>query len=327
MTTRNSITAEEILRSGQNPADALKNFKTRIYPSKVRVDLNDKLTKFVFSLSESGIKDLLAGETFSIVEKKNFKKHGDIVTPYRILNAAGCTDQRPFNEFDRAVLSVCISELEVGNRYTTIPIIYRGLTGKVNRGSDAKPGKDQIAAILDSLQLLMGRTIQFNAAEVCERLGYNDGKPLKAKDLLLPARLIESATINGNVATVIFFDRECPLMKLAKAKKQIISYDTRLLDVPHQQNTRMNIALKNYVLRRVLEIIAHNLTPSLTFSDIFTRCRIENANLKVKNDARESILELCEYIKKEKVVRAFKFDKRENSLYSIVIDHSQKETK
>ena len=317
MTTHNTITLEEILRSTQNPDDTLRKLKAQIYPSKVRVDLNDKLMKYVFSLSEGGTKDLLGGETFSIVEKENFKNHGDIVTAYKILNAAGYIIQRPLTEFDRDVLSVCISEQEEGNWCTTPPIIYRGLTGKVNRGSDAKPSKDQLAAIIDSIKILMSRRIQFNATDLCQHLNYNANKPIKVNDLILPAWFVESTTINGNDATVIFFERECPLLKLAKAKKQIITYPTQLLDVPGQKNTFMNIALKNYALRRVLEIIAHNMTATLTFGDIFEKCRIENASQKTKLDARNSLIKLFEHLKTKSLIKDFTILKKRNAFYSI----------
>ena len=317
MKTRNTITLKEILHSGQNPADTLRKLNAQIYPSKVRVELNDKLMKFVFSLTEGGTKRLLGGEVFSVVEKENFKNYGDILTAYKILNAAGYSIQRPLTEFDRDVLSVCISEQEEGNRYTTPSIIYRGLTGKVNRGSDAKPGKDQLAAIIDSIKILMSRRIHFDASDLCRQLNYNDSKPIKVNDSILPAWFVESTTINGNNATVIFFERECPLLKLAKAKKQIITYPTQLLDVPGQQNTFMNISLKNYALRRVLEILAHYMTATLTFGDIFEKCRIEDAKRDKKLDARNNLIKFFEHLKTESVIQDFTVVKKRNAFYSI----------
>lgn len=324
MEMRNTITLEKILRSSQNPADTLRKLKAQIYPSKVRVDLNDKLVKYVFGLTDDGTKSLLDGEVFSIVEKKNFKNHGDVLTAYKILNAAGYRIQRPLTEFDRDVLSVCISEQEKGNWYTTPPIIYRGLTGKVNRGSDAKPSKDQLAAILDSIKILMSRRIRFDATSLCQQLNYNAGNPIKVNDSILPAWFVESTTINGNDATVIFFERECPLLKLAKAKKQIITYPTQLLDVPGQKNTFMNIALKNYALRRVLEIIAHDMTATLTFGDIFEKCRIENASQKTKLDARNNLVKFFEHLKIEAVIQDFIVTKKRNAFYSIKFTYTKK---
>lgn len=318
MATLNSRTLDEILSSSQNPTDTLRKLRAQIYPSRTRVEINDKLIKYAFNLSDVGTKALLGGETFSIVEKKDFKNLGDITTAYKILNAAGYIIQRPAREFDRAVLSVCISEQYEDNWCTTPPIIYRGLTGKVGKGSDAKPSKEQLAAIIDSIKFLMSRIIQYDASELCQSMNLNDRQPIRGNDLILPAWFIESSTANGNDATVIFFDRECPLLKLARAKKQILTYESRFLDIPHQQNTFMNIELKNYALRRVQEIIAHKqMRHILTFNDIFSKCRIEDADNKIKQRAREILIEFFEHIKNESLIKDFDLTKKRNAFYSI----------
>lgn len=305
------------------PVDVLKKFRARIYPSKVRVELNEKLIKVVFKLTERGISRLLDGETFHVIEKHNYKKHGDIRTAYQILNAAGYQVLRPFTMFDRAVLSVCISEWLQGNRHTTPGIIYRALTGKINKGTDAMPHKDQRAAILDSIRLLMNRIIIYNTAELCELLGYNDGQPITKNDVLLPAWFAETTTVNGNNATVIFFDRECPLLEIAQAKKQIISYDATLLDVPNQNNTPMNIELKNYSMLRIQESITHRLVPIITFEDLFNKCRIENAALKTKMDARNTVVKFLEHLKIKGVIKSFELTKKGNTFHAIKFAHNK----
>lgn len=298
--------------------DVIRKIRAQIYPSRTRVEINDKLIKYAFNLTDEGTEALLEGETFGIVEKKDYKNWGKIVTAYKILNAAGYTVQRPAREFDRDVLSVCISEQYAGNWCTTPPIIYRGLTGKVGKGSDAKPSKEQLAAIIDSVKFLMSRIIQYDASELCQSMNLNNRQPIRANDQLLPAWFIESSTANGNDATVIFFDRECPLMKLARAKKQILTYESHFLDVPRQQNTFMNIELKNYALRRVQEIIAHKqMRHILTFGDIFSKCRIENADNKIKQRAREILVEFFEHIKEESLIKDFELTKKRNAFYSI----------
>lgn len=317
MKDRNSIVLEDFISSCSEPTSVLRKLKARIIPSRTRLDINDKLIKYVFNLSDSGTEALINGETFNIVEKRDYKNVGDILTAYRILNASGYVIQRPFREFDRDVLSVCISEQAAGNWCTTINIIYRGLTGKVGRG-DAEPSKDQRAAILDSVKLLMSRTIQYNASDLCEALGYNNRQPIKANDLILPAWYIEHSTANGKDSAVIFFERECPLLKLARAKKQILTYDASLLDIPRQQNTKMNIELKNYAIRRVLEVSAHKqMQPILTFNDIFSKCHIDNANHKAKLDARRSLIRIFEYLKERKIIRSFSLSKVGNTFNSV----------
>ena len=127
--------AQKVLRDeiakGTDPFVALRKICNKLRPSRTRVELNDKLTRVIFKLSERGTADLLDGETFHVIEKRNYKKVGHIRTAYKILNDADYQILRPLTQFDRAVLSVCISEWLVGNRCTTPAIIYRALTGKV----------------------------------------------------------------------------------------------------------------------------------------------------------------------------------------------------
>ena len=316
MTIQRENNISNIISSENNSVDTLKKMRAQIYPSKIRVELNEKLIRVVFKLSERGVSRLLNGETFHAIEKHDYKKHGDVRTAYQILNVL-----RPFTMFDRAVLSVCISEWLEGNRYTTPAIIYRALTGKVS--TKAVPSKIQLATILDSVRILMNRFIIYNTKELCELLGYNDGQPITKNDVLLPSWFAEATTVNGNDATVIFFDRECPLLEIAQAKRQILTYDTHLLDVPNQNNTPMNIELKNYSMIRIQEIIAHRLMPVITFSDVFSKCRIEDAGLKTKLDARNNLLKFFEHLQSKGVINSFTLTKKGNTFHSIKITYNK----
>ena len=321
----NSTLFEEVIHSDETPAKVLKRLNIQIYPSKVRVELNDKQTRTIFKLSDESTNELLNDDSFEIVEKRNYKKFGDVVTAYKILNSAGYEIKRPLTQFDRAVLSVCNSELLAGNRCTTIPIIYRALTGKVNKGADAKPTKEQRAVILDSIQILMCRTFISDPSAARNLLKYNDGNATIINSALLPAWYAENATVNGNDSeTIIFFDRPCPLLAMAQAKRQILTYGAHLLDVPRQQNTTMNIELKNYSMIRVQEILAHKqMRPIVTFNDVFEKCRLENAHPEIKRRAREFLLTFFEHLKHELIIKDFKLTKKGNAFHSIEFSYSK----
>ncbi len=152
------------------------------------------------------------------------------------------------NQFDSAVLSVYISEWLANNKIFTPAIIFRSLTGKVGRG-DAEPSKDQLAAIFHSINKLMRLQLTYNMADICEKLNYNGGKPELLVSTLLPSHYIKASTINSKDTTTIYFTTESPMLKIARLKnEQLLTYDVSLLDVPNQQNTPMNIAVKNYVI-------------------------------------------------------------------------------
>ena len=153
-----------------------------------------------------------------IIEKKNHKKFGDVATTYKISNADDYDNTDPLNEFDRAVLSVCISNLDAGNQHITPAIILRGLTGKNTKIGNGNVHKDQHAAIMNSIQKLMGTIIWIDETETNEQLQY-DSKNSKKCSAILPAYFVEK-TINGQDATIIYFDRESPLMEIGRARKQ-----------------------------------------------------------------------------------------------------------
>lgn len=306
----------------ENPLAIIKKITGGIRPSRIRVEINDKLAKVIFKLSDEGTGELLSGDTFCIVEKRS-KKFGEITTAYKILNAAGYQVLRPFTMFDRFVLAVCISEWLAGNRYTTVAIIYRALTGKIGK-KDSKPSVTQRKAIIESLEILMSRIVDYGAEDICQIMGYNNGNPFVAKSPLLPAAYIDFSSLNGESDTLIFFTDEPPLLKMAQIKKQLISYDATLLDTTGQ-NTPMNIETKNYTMLRIQEIALHKqLTPTITFADVFKKLRIENSSNKTKMDVRNTMIAFFEHLKNEGVVKSFEVIKHGNTFYGIKFPRPKK---
>ena len=316
-------TFSDVLMS-ENPLALIHKITGSLRPSRIRVEINDKLAKVIFKLNDEDSGELLEGETYQIIEKRNLKGQGEILTAFKILNKAGYQVLRPFTMFDRFVLAVCISEWLAGNRYTTVAIIYRALTGKIGR-SDAKPSVTQRKAIIESLEILMSRIVDYGAEEVCTVMGYNGGNPFYGKGALLPAAYVDFSVVNGDDDTLIFFTAEPSLLKMAQAKKQLVSYDARLLDIPGQQNTPMNIEAKNYTMLRIQEIMLHRqLTPTITFVDVFKKLRIENSDSKTKLRVRKFMESLFEHLQKEGVVKSFEVVKHGNTFYSIEFPRPKK---
>ena len=304
-----------------------KNFQ--IIPSKIRVIPNDRVSKKLFNLTTADIQDWIEfNKTYNFIEMKNHKKFGEIGCPIKLsIEGEKFSISEPLTHFDSSVLSVCISEWAVENKITTPAIILRGLTGKIGK-HDAEPSKDQLAAIFNSINKLMRLQLSYDMTELCEKLKYNNGKPEKLVSTLLPCHYIKSSTVNGNDTTIIEFDRESPLYKITKIKNnQIVTYDATLLDVPNQQNTPMNITVKNYVMLRVQEIKLHKMVPVITFNDVFQKCRINNADNKKKLRAREIIIEFLEHLKKHSEIKDFELTKKGNAFYSIKFSYTKKTLK
>ena len=295
----------------------MKKDNIQFYPPKKRIVPNFKLAKVMSNLSQDKYdRMIIDGNSRKIVEKKNHKKYGDVITTYKISNIDGYDNTDPLTEFDRAVLSVCASNWNVGNYFVTPAIVLRGLTGKNGIGGNGKIHKEQRTYIMNSIIKLMSTIIWIDDSDVNEQLNYDETNNSKKCSAILPSYFVEK-TINGQDATIIYFDRESPLMEMARARKQLLTYDVSLLDVPNQNNTPMNITIKNYAINRIQEIKLHKLNPILTFDDIFKKCHIDNANRDKKADARNNLIKFFENLKVKNELKSFELTKKGNSFYSI----------
>lgn len=295
-----------------------KKANVQLFPAKVRVVPNCKLAKITANRTEKQYDRLLDGKKFTVVEKKKSKKRDEICSTFTITNAEGYEGTDPLTFFDYCVLSVCISEQLAGNNCITAAIILRGLTGKttgVNGGThNGELNKNQRAAILASVEKMMGTIIKVDNSDVNKELGY-EGEKIK-KSAILPA-FFETHIINGQVVEdTIYFDRLSPIFEVADQRNQIIRYDSSLLDVPNQNNTPLVISIKNYVMLRVMEIIKHKMTPTITLDDIFKKCRIEKSYEKTRQ-TKETIDKFLEHLQSKAVIDSFQWKKQGTKIHGV----------
>ena len=293
----------------------------QLYRVSTRIVPNFKLAKVLSTRNSDTYQRLLDGGQGAVVEKKNHK-HGkktidEVITTYTISNAVGYDNSDPLSEFDRAVLSVCAAYFDAGFTHTTVAMILRGLTGK--KGGDAQPSVDQYNAILLSITKLMSTLISIDDSDTNDLLGYEKGKSITCS-AILPAQFVET-TVNGQKTATIQFDRISPLIEIGKKRKQLLTFDSSLLNVPNQQNTPMNITLKNYALVRICEIKLHNLTPTLTFEDIFKKCRIADAPKKTKFNARSTLTKFFQHLQNIGFISSFEVVKEHTKCQKICFSH------
>ena len=93
-----------------------------------------------------------------------------------------------------------------------------------------------------------------------------------------------------------------------------------LLNVPNQNNTSLVITLKKYVMRRICEIKLHkNMTPTITFHDVFSKCKLGKTDRHKQLDARNAILKFLEHLKGQKFIIDFEVKKHGNAIYSVIL--------
>ena len=150
--------------------------------------------------------------------------------------------------FDFYVLYMCLAIQSAGNKATTVNAIYRAMTGK--RGAVYPPDKLR-KDIMSSLAKCMALIVTVDATGICEWYKYqgNDNYTMGA---VLPITIDGKGVINGTeVQDIITFDRESPLVKVARAKgNQFITYDAALLDVPFKAS-RQNILIPPCLLQHI----------------------------------------------------------------------------
>ena len=301
----------------------ISTLKVQIIPSTECAEPNDAFIKGLFRFGPKSFKKALQGTKFGVFEKKETKRKDAVFSQLALQNSEGYEDDNPLSEFDRAVLGVIISEYLSGNRYTTVNIIHRALIGKVGKACEGIiPNKNQQEAIINSVVKLMATIVDFSSvSESLKEMNYTDQNGntvvLKTSNLLLAD--VVDAKINGQVMdNVIFFKANSPLFDIANAKSQVIRYPHYLLDVPNQNNTPRIITLKKYVMRRICEIKLHkNMTPTITFDDVFEKCRMLNCPREVKRDARNAIANLFQHLKDKNFISDFEIVLQRNKFFSV----------
>ena len=305
----------------------MENNFIQVFPTRQRITLNDKATKILFNLPPNWYEKMInQGKRQNVIEKKNHKKHGKIKSAFSLSSEEGYTQILPLDEHDRAVFDVFTSEFENGNRVLTLPMIQRALSGKIGKNGDSygfNVYKDQRAAILESIGKLRHTDYNDEVLDAYKKLGYidkdevNEGEEKIEKAPILATKQT-SKIINGQKTDIFYILDEPPLLKNAKRKKQILTYDAELLDVPNQNNTPFIIALKNCSLRRVLETKAHSkqLKPIITLDDIFKKLRITE-NRKAKENARKYLDDFFKHLQSKGVIKSFQWTKKGNKFYSI----------
>lgn len=297
----------------------------QVHPTRKIVVPNDRIIKILFTLTNAEYRLIVKNRSnLEVTEVRKHRRYGEISSFIQILNDNFYYLPDPLDQFDLDVANVCISEWEAGNRYVTYSTIYRTLTGRVGE-SDANPSKGQLAAIKHSLQKLVSVRLIIDLEQICEKLGYNDGNQIKIEDYIIPARFVD-CTVNGQNARVIELTAESPLLKLVRIKNnQIISYDVELLNVPKQKNTPLNIELKHYAIRRVMETKSHSkqMTPSITFADVLEKCRIVDADNKKKHRVRETLKAIFEHLLACGEIDSYQVNKKAGVFYSISFTFSK----
>ena len=275
---------------------------------------NDKLTKNLFNLPANEYYDAIQ-KGISIAVTEIISRGKKIQTHFKLNGGGFATLKRPLNEYDRTIFDICNSAREEGFFGLTRDSLFRALIGgKTNQ----HPRPNQAAAIVESLERLM-TIIKIDFNQTREKIPKYNSVPAHIISPILPCIVLNNVLVNGQLTSLIKFTDESPLITIARAKKQIITSPVSLRDITNQNNNPLVIMIKSYVIRRVLEIILHSLTPTITLSDIFKHCDLTDADRFQQRNARKIILDIMENLKSKGIIKFFEFTKKDGSYYSSTI--------
>lgn len=276
---------------------------------------NDKLTKTLFNLPAEEYYDSIQ-KNISIAVTETISRGKKIQTNFKLNGGGFATLKRPLNEFDRAVFDVCNSAREEGFIGITRDALFRTLIGGKN--NNTRPTPKQATIILESLERLM-TVIKIDFSHTRDKMPKYNSVPAQIISPILPCKILNNVLVNGQLTSIIKFTDESPLMTIARAKKQIITYPITLKNIANQNNTPLVTMIKSYIIRRVLEIILHNMTPTITLDDVFKHCELTNSTRKQQQDARKIITNVLANLQSTGTIKSFEIIKKANIYHSFTI--------
>ena len=302
-----------------NQAESPKKFQVQARPKRIMTP-NDKLTKLVFNLPENEFFGMILKGADNFVTENPKNRNSKVKTYFWLENVGKIELSEPLNEFDRAVFDVCASTQLAGFDGVTVDTICRVMTG--GKSHNTKISFLQRSAVLSSVERMMSIRITVDFSQACAKMKRYCGAGKKLVSTILPCKYVDGVTVNGQPdCAVIYFLDESALVTIAKAKRQLLTYDAELLNVPNQNNTPLIATIKSYIVRRVFEVKAHELTPKITFADVFAKCRLAVTDNDRKRKIRKVVRDVFEYLKTLGKIRDFELEKIDGIYHAVTFDY------
>lgn len=303
----------------------VKNFK----PATAMTVCNDALTKELFNINARVYETLTQNwnKSIKVVEgTKRIKGKVTTITSTCTLSFAPPKDisveelaaiKKPLDQYDRAIMTAIISELQAGNGATSITAIYRDICGKSTDDNRNKLSDKQTADILVAIHKLRAVRITTDTKSESEMLGYTDGGVKFDNKPLINVKIVEDK-FRGQQTKIIKVLDVPPLLDVATYKRQILNVDRQILDIGRLNSSRDNVAVKFYAMCRAVETLgAKKLTPTITLEDIFTKCNLTGASRDKKKNMRNVIAAIMDNLKAAEEISSYEFVKKDNEFQSV----------
>ena len=272
------------------PAVSGKRVKTLDYPL-------DKVNSTIWALLEE---DTNGPIKFAIkAESATSKKPVNI---YYAVNFddLGITTSKRLTAFDKRVYIAVAALYKAGNKIMTCSQIHQAM------GYSTRPAKTDIEKIRNSVLKMSSTRVFLDNREEITKGGYNY-PPVVIDGPLLPIFHRHDCIINGQVAPEAFAPVcDPPIVDFARARKQIIRVDKKLLETPISK-TDQNLQIEDYLLERVARAKNKAQPPKILFSTLYERAHVSTQ--KQQKRAIEKAQMIMEHYRKNGFIAAFEVEK------------------
>lgn len=195
-------------------------------------------------------------------------------------------------EYDESVHNAVSTLFEIGYREISPGMIWKAL------GMDTRPNAQQAERIRESYTKMTRIRVSIDATG--EMSAYGDYTAFHVEDNILPARL-EMAEVNGKITRDCLVLRECPpLYAYSRLRKQVAAIPRGLLQVPKLQSREQNIALKNYLLKRIEAMKNSSVSRVIRYAAVYDAIGVpkggnRKAEINKRTRARRDVARVLDY--------------------------------
>lgn len=257
------------------------------------------------------LKDSQFGKTLKLgMEKKNSSQK---INLYLSVDFDKLEDDvhiiRKLSPFDKRVYIAIGTLYAAQNDVITVTQIYHAM------GSTGTPGRPVRERINDSLTKMAAAHISINNTE--EAVAYKYPQFVYDASLLPMERI--SASINGKFTdSAIHLFREPPLISFARQRKQITTFNIKLLQSPISK-TDLNLAIDDYLLTRISKAKRANQSCKILYTALYDYINLENespANQKnIKKRLPGRVKEYLDYYVSVDGIKKYSISKDSVTIY------------
>lgn len=201
--------------------------------------------------------------------------------------------------YDKRVYIAVAALFKVKNEILSIPMIYHAM------GFAGDPGESDRAQIYKSIIKMRFTAIHIDTTKEARIYKY---PKFEYNGALLPSDDERNVLINGNFTErAIRFFIEPPLIKFARERKQITTFDIKLLQSPISK-TDINLKIEDYLLERIARAKEGTGQPKILYKTIADKVGIENMTKDNQKNLRKRLPDKinrylnyyvkCQFIKK-----------------------------